>query len=75
MGPSPVLAAAVAALGIPGALAAVVIAIVAFAVVLGVCFVVLRLITFVVSGSDEEGAERDEPEGEAPQDHAESEAP
>ena len=33
----------------------------AFAVVIGVCFVVLRLISFVLSGSDE--PESHEPEG------------
>ena len=42
-------------------LAAILIAIVAFAVVLGVCFVVLRLISFVVSGSGEEEPPPEEP--------------
>jgi len=45
------------AVTVPGALAAVVIALVAFAVVMGVCFVVLRLISFVISGSDEPEAQ------------------
>lgn len=51
------------AVSIPGALVAIAIALVGFAVVLGVCFVVLRLISFVVSGSEEQGAE---PEPELP---------
>ncbi len=44
------------AISLPGALAAVLIAVTGFVVVLGVCFVVLRIISFVVSGTEEEEA-------------------
>ena len=62
------------ALGVPGALAAVLVALVAFAVVIGVCFVVLRLISFVLSGSEDEAAASGadtEPVGDGPEEPAE----
>ena len=46
----------VVAVSIPGALAAIGVAVFGFAVVIAVSFVVLRLISFVTSGQDEDEA-------------------
>jgi flagellar biosynthesis/type III secretory pathway M-ring protein FliF/YscJ len=48
------------AISFPGALAVVGVAIVGFIVVLAVCFVVLRLISFVTSGADDDLAASEE---------------
>jgi hypothetical protein len=57
------------AVSLPGALAVVGVAVFGFAVVIAVCFVVLRLITFVTSGSDEPATEgKEAPSGDVPAD-------
>jgi Na+-transporting methylmalonyl-CoA/oxaloacetate decarboxylase gamma subunit len=55
----------VVALSLLQALAAILVVMAGFAVVIAVCFVLLRLISFVTSGEDSRG---DEPRGEPPGD-------
>jgi hypothetical protein len=55
----------VVALSLLQALAAIVVVMAGFAVVIAVCFVLLRLISFVTSGDD---ARREEPQPEPPGD-------
>jgi hypothetical protein len=67
------MAVPLVALGVPGALAAVLIAVVAFVVVLGVCFVVLRLLSFVL-GADQDHGDSD-PAAEPPRSGADEVEP